>query len=403
MKILVLNCGSSSIKFQLLDMQGEKVLASGGIDRIGFENSELTLKKNGSKWEKQIHIDNHEAGVEMLLDELCDKEHGVLNSKEEINAVGHRVVHGGETFSNSVVITQAVIDKVAECADLAPLHNPANLQGIHAVTKALPNVIQCGTFDTAFHQTMPEKSYLYAIPYDYYKKHKIRRYGFHGSSHKYVSERAVEITGIKKEGSRIISCHLGNGASICAIKDGKSQDTSMGLTPLEGLMMGTRSGNLDIGAVFYMMKKEGLSVDEADNILNKKSGILGLTENSSDMRDIIQAAKEQNCMRSQLALDMYVYRVRKYIGTYAATLGGIDIIIFTGGIGENNREMMIKICSELEFMGIEMNKESASTPFDEYLEISAKKSKTKVFIIKTNEELVIARDTLQLINSNTTA
>jgi len=384
-------------------MQDESVLASGGIDRIGFENSELTLKKDGSKWEKEIHIDNHEAGVVILLDELCDKEHGVLKSKEEINAVGHRVVHGGETFSNSVIITQEVIDKVEECSELAPLHNPANLQGIHAVSKALPNVIQCGTFDTAFHQTMPEKAFLYAIPYEYYKNHKIRRYGFHGSSHKYVSERALEITGTKKEGSRIISCHLGNGASICAIKDGKSQDTSMGLTPLEGLMMGTRSGNLDIGAVFYMMKKENLSIEEADNVLNKKSGVLGLTENSSDMRDIIEAATKRNCKRSQLALDMYKYRVRKYIGTYAATLGGVDIIIFTGGIGENNIKMMTEVCSELECMGIELKNDSASVKYDEYFELSTKNSKTKVLVLKTNEELVIARDTLKLIESEVTA
>lgn len=396
MKVLVLNCGSSSIKFQLLNMENESVLAAGGIDRIGFENSELTIKKNGERWDKEIHIDSHERGVSILLDELCDSEHGVLKSKDEIEAVGHRIVHGGESFSGSVIINQEVIDKVKECSDLAPLHNPANLQGIEAVTKVLPHVKQCGTFDTAFHQTMEKRAFLYAIPYSYYEEHKIRRYGFHGSSHKFVSETALQITGMEVKGSKIISCHLGNGASICAIADGKSQDTSMGLTPLEGLMMGTRSGNLDIGAVFYMMKKENLTCEQADAVLNKKSGILGLTESSSDMRDIREAAAKGD-ERAELVLQMYAYRVKKYIGTYAATLGGADIIIFTGGIGENDYTMRKRVCTGLEFMGVDFDEEKNEASYSDYAFISKPNSKVKVMSIRTNEELVIARDTVKLL------
>ncbi len=399
MKILVLNCGSSSIKYQLLDMTNEDVLASGIIERVGLAEGELTHKVPGKdKYKQVLEVENHTIGINLILKTLLDNEKGVLNSLEEIGAVGHRVVHGGETFSNSVEITNEVIDKVEECIDLAPLHNPANLKGIYAMKKLLPNVTQCGTFDTAFHQTMPEHAYMYSIPYELYEKYKIRRYGFHGASHKYVSETAAEFLGENYNKLKIITCHLGNGASIAAVKNGKSVDTSMGLTPVEGLMMGTRAGDLDLGAMFFIMNKENLDVKGANELVNKKSGVLGISGISSDMRDIEDAAWNKGNHRAQLALDMYFSKVKKYIGAYAAIMGGIDVIIFTGGIGENGPETRKAICEGLEYMGVEFNNKVNDGLRAKLADISMPDSKVKVLVVPTNEELVIARDTLKIVN-----
>lgn len=399
MKVLVLNCGSSSIKYQLLEMNDESVIASGGVDRIGLEDGELSIKKtDGSKYEQTITISDHDQGVQEIIKLLTDKTYGVIADPNEIEAVGHRIVHGAEEFTDSTIITEDVISKLEECSDLAPLHNPANLKGIFAMQKLLPNVPQTGTFDTAFHQSMPPEAYLYSIPYDYYRKYKIRRYGFHGSSHKFVSEEAARIAGIDINNSKIITCHLGNGASVTAVKNGKSIDTSMGLTPLEGLMMGTRSGNIDVGAILYMMRKENLTVDEIDDILNKKSGMLGLTEVSSDMRDVKESALKSCCERSQLVLDIYAYRVKKYIGTYAAILGGVDVLVFTGGIGENNADLLHKMCDNMEFMGMHLDPASKERPRGQFNQLSTDDSPTKIYILPTNEELVIARDTIKILN-----
>lgn len=401
MKILVLNCGSSSIKYQLLDMKNEEVLASGIVERVGSTNAELTHKVPGKdKYVTEKPITDHQIGIDLILETLLSKEYGVLKSKNEITAVGHRVVHGGETFSGSVKITQEVINKMEECVELAPLHNPANLKGIYAMKKLLPEVPQCGTFDTAFHQTMPEHTYMYALPYELYDKYKIRRYGFHGASHRYVSETAAEFLGKPYNQVNIITCHLGNGASITAIKKGKSFDTSMGLTPVEGLIMGTRCGDLDLGALFYIMNKEKLDVNGANNLVNKKSGVLGISGISHDMRDIENAAYKENNHRAKLALDMYFYRVKKYIGSYAAAMGGVDIIVFTGGVGENGPETREAICSEMEFMGVKFNKEVNKGLRGKLTDISMPDSKVKVLVVPTNEELVIARDALEIINNS---
>jgi acetate kinase len=400
MKVLVLNCGSSSIKYQLLDMgNSAQLIASGIVERVGSENALLKHEPVGKpKYKVEKPILDHEVGINCVLEELLDKEHGVLNDIHEISAVGHRVVHGGEAFSGSVKITQEVIDIMEECVDLAPLHNPANLKGIYAMQKLLPDVIQCGTFDTAFHQTMPEHAYMYAIPYEYYDKYKVRRYGFHGASHNYVSKQAAKFLNKDYNDMKIISCHLGNGASIAAIKNGESVDTSMGLTPVEGLIMGTRAGDFDLGALFYIMDKENLDREGANQIFNKNSGMLGITGVSSDMRDIEDAAWKEGNKRAQLGLDMYFYRVKKYVGAYAAAMGGVDAIIFTGGIGENGVETREAVCEGLEYMGVNFDKSKNDGLRGKLAEISTDDSRVKVLVVPTNEELVIAQDTMAIIN-----
>lgn len=399
MKILVLNCGSSSIKYQLFNIENEELLVKGIIEKIGLENSIVKYEKSdGSKIKLELNIANHQTGIEKVLELLTSKENGSLKDINEITAVGHRVVHGGEKFNSSVLITDEVIEKMEECIDLAPLHNPPNLTGIYAMKALLPNVPQVGVFDTAFHQTMPAKAYTYAIPYELYDKYGIRRYGFHGTSHRYVSKRACEFIGRDYSTQRIITCHLGNGASIAAILNGKSVDTSMGLTPVEGLMMGTRSGDLDLGALFYIMDKEKLGIAEASDLVNKKSGVLGVSGVSSDMREVEEAHAKGN-KRAELALDMYSYRVKKYIGAYAAAMGGVDIIVFTGGIGENAPEIREEICKGFEFLGLEFDSDLNQGQRGVEMEISKANSKVKVLVIPTDEELVIARDTCVIVAS----
>jgi len=400
MKILILNCGSSSIKYQLLDMENEyDVLAKGLLERVGIKDSELKHQAKGKETYKKImDIPNHEVGVNLILETLLHPEFGVIKDKNEISAVGHRVVHGGEKFSGSVRITQEIIDKMEECVDLAPLHNPANLKGIYAMQKILPNVIQCGVFDTAFHSTMPDYVYMYGLPYEVYDKYKIRRYGFHGTSHRFVSKKACDILNLKYENQKIITCHLGNGASIAAIKDGKSFDTSMGLTPVEGLIMGTRCGDLDLGAFLYLMEKENMDSKKANNYINKVSGMIGISGVSSDMRDIWKASDEGN-KKAALAMNMYIYRVKKYVGAYAAGMGGVDLIVFTGGIGENDYLVREGVCKDLKFLGIDfdLQKNHGLKSKDEIL--TKPESKVKVATICTNEELVIAMDTMDIIRS----
>jgi len=398
MKILVLNCGSSSIKYQLLDMSNNAdVLAKGLLERVGINDSVLKHEAKGKDIYKLVQdVPNHDIGVNLILTTLMHQQYGVIKDKNEISAVGHRVVHGGEKFSGSVLITQEIIDKVEECIDLAPLHNPANLKGIYAMQKLLPEVPQCGIFDTAFHATMPDFAYMYALPYEMYDKHKVRRYGFHGTSHRYVSQKACEILKIKYEDQKIITCHLGNGASIAAIKNGKSFDTSMGLTPVEGLIMGTRCGDLDLGAMLFLMEKENMDTKKTNNFINKVSGMIGISGVSSDMRDIEKAAGEGN-KKAKLALNMYVYRVKKYVGSYAAAMGGVDIIIFTGGIGENDFEVRAGVCKDMEFMGVnfDFEKNHGLRGKDEIL--TKPNSKVMVMSVSTNEELVIAMDTLDIV------
>ena len=397
MKILVLNCGSSSIKYKLFDMEHKTVIAQGGIEKIGLPDSFLKLTlPNGEKKILEKNIPEHTAGVEFILQTLTSPEYGAIRSMDEIGAVGHRMVHGGEKFSQSVLLTKDVLDAFAACNDLAPLHNPANLKGVHAIEAILPNVPQVGVFDTAFHQTMPDYAYMYAVPYELYEKYGVRRYGFHGTSHRYVSQRVCDFLGVKPEGQRIITCHIGNGASISAIKDGKCMDTSMGLTPLEGLMMGTRSGDIDAGAVTYIMEKEHLDAAGVSNLLNKKSGVMGIFGKSSDMRDLEAAVKEGD-PKAVLAENMYFYRIKKYIGSYAAALGGADIIVFTGGVGENQASARWGACSGLEFMGVEIDPERNKVRGEEAV-ISTDRSKVKVVVIPTDEELMIASDTVAILN-----
>lgn len=400
MKLLVLNCGSSSIKYQLIEMTDKQdVLAKGIVERIGMDTGELSHQPCNKDKIKTIQpVPDHNVGISLILDALVHPVHGVIKDKYEIEAVGHRVVHGGEKFSGSVVITQEIIDKMEECIDLAPLHNPANLKGIYAITKILPEVKQCGVFDTAFHQTMPEHVYLYGLPYEMYEKHKVRRYGFHGTSHGYVSKKACNLLDIDINNTKIITCHLGNGASIAAIKNGKSFDTSMGLTPVEGLIMGTRCGDLDLGALLFIMEKEGLDIKQANDLINKKSGMNGLSGISFDMRDIEKHAAEGN-HRARLALEMYNYRVKKYIGAYAAAMGGVDLIIFTGGIGENADTTREGIIKDFEFMGVDFDFEKNKGKRGVDMLLTREGSKVKVMMISTNEELVIALETLQLIQS----
>ncbi|WP_321425087.1 acetate kinase [uncultured Bacteroides sp.] len=397
MKILVLNCGSSSIKYKLFNMDTKEVMAQGGIEKIGLKGSFLKLTlPSGDKVMLEGEILEHTAGIEYILGVLVSEKYGCIKSLDEINAVGHRVVHGGEKFNESVLITDQVIEKIVECIDIAPLHNPPNLKGIRAVSDLMPNAPQIAVFDTAFHQTMPDYAYMYGIPYQLYKKYGIRRYGFHGTSHRYVSKRVCDFLGISQEGQRIITCHIGNGGSVAAIKDGKSMDTSMGFTPVEGLLMGTRAGDIDAGVVSYIMDKEMIGTSSISTLLNKHSGVLGVSGISSDMREL-EAAYEAGNERAILAEEMYFYRIKKYIGAYAAALGGVDIIVFTGGVGENQASCRSGACRGLEFMGISLNEELNNKVRGEEVIISKPDSKVKVLIIPTDEEFMIASDTMQIL------
>ena len=396
MKILVLNCGSSSIKYKLFDMDSKEVIAQGGIEKIGLKGSFLKFTlPNGEKKILEKDIPEHTVGVEFILHTLTDPEYGAIKSLDEINAVGHRMVHGGERFSKSVLLDKEVLEAFTACNDLAPLHNPANLKGVDAISAILPNIPQVGVFDTAFHQTMPDYAYLYAVPYELYEKYGVRRYGFHGTSHRYVSQRVCEYLGVKPEGLKLITCHIGNGGSIAAIKDGKCIDTTLGLTPLEGLMLGTRSGDIDAGAVTFIMDKEGLNTTGISNLLNKKSGVLGVSGVSSDMRELEAAVAEGN-PKAILAEKMYFYRIKKYIGAYAAALGGVDVILFTGGVGENQASCRAGVCEGLEFMGVKLDAEKNKVRGEEAI-ISAADSKVKVVVIPTDEELLIASDTMDIV------
>ena len=397
MKILVLNCGSSSLKYQLIDMENEAVLCIGLVERIGIEGSILTQKKDGveGKYVKEQPMKDHQDAIQLVLEGVLDPTYGGVKDMNEINAVGHRVVHGGEKFASSVVITDEVEEAIRKCSELAPLHNPANLMGIDAIKAVLPGVPNVGVFDTAFHQTMPASSYLYGLPYRLYTEYGVRRYGFHGTSHKYVSQRAAEMLGKDIADLKIITCHLGNGASVAAVDGGKVVDTSMGLTPLEGLIMGTRCGDIDPAIIPFIMKKENLDADGVDKLMNKESGVYGMTGISSDFRDICDAAAEGN-QQAIDALDAYHKRVKKYIGAYAAEMNGVDAIVFTAGLGENGIDDRLAIASNLEVLGVKMDAEANKVRGKETV-ISAADSKVKVLLIPTNEELMIARDTLELV------
>jgi acetate kinase len=398
MKILVLNCGSSSVKYKLIDTENDTVMAEGGVEKIGLPDGFLKYKlSDGSKAIRELGLVDHKGAVKAVLDILTDPEVGCIRSYSEIGAVGHRVVHGGEKFSKSVLLTDEVLQQIKDCYDLAPLHNPANVTGIEAVEEILPGVKQVGVFDTAFHQTMPAKSFMYALPYKYYKEDGVRRYGFHGTSHRYVSQRVCEILGVDINKEKIITCHVGNGGSITAVLYGKSVDTSMGLTPVEGLMMGTRVGDVDPGALTYLMKKHNLSADELQKIINKESGVLGVTGLSSDMREI-EAADKAGDPRAHLALEMYEQRITKYIGAYAAEMGGVDIIVFTGGVGENQTGLRGNVCRPLGFMGVELDEQLNMTTRGTETVISAPSSKVKVVVVPTDEEMMIARDTRDIVS-----
>lgn len=398
MKILVLNSGSSSVKYKLIDTDNEKTLAEGGVEKIGLPDGFLKYKRaDGSKAIIELGQTDHKGSIEAILRILTDNVEGCIKSYDEIDAVGHRVVHGGEKFSSSVLIDDAVKEKIKECYDIAPLHNPANMIGIDAITALMPDKPQVGVFDTAFHHTMPAKSYMYALPYRFYKEDGVRRYGFHGTSHRYVSQRVCEILGVDITDQKIITCHVGNGGSITAVKYGKSIDTSMGLTPTEGLMMGTRSGDVDPGALTYLMTKHNLTPDQLQKIINKESGVAGVSGISSDMREIEAAVKAGDEMAT-LALDMYEQRIIKYVGAYAAEMGGVDIIVFTGGVGENQTGVRENVCAPLAFMGVEIDKElNAKTRGTETV-ISTPQSKVKVVVVPTDEELMIARDTREIVS-----
>ena len=395
MKILVLNCGSSSVKYKLIDSESKDVLAEGGVEKIGLEGSFLKYKRpDGSKGMLEVDMPEHHSAVTNILNLLTDEKEGVIKSFDEIDAVGHRVVHGGEKFNQSVVITPEVKEMIVKCIELAPLHNPANLKGIEAIEKTLPTVPQVAVFDTAFHQTMPDEAYMYALPYELYEKYAIRRYGFHGTSHRYVSARVCEFLGVDPAGKKIITAHIGNGGSCTAICDGKSMDTSMGLTPVEGLMMGTRSGDLDLGAATYIMDKENLNTAEFSNLVNKKSGLMGVSGVSSDARDIDNAIKEGN-KRADLARRMFIYRVKKYIGAYAAALNGVDMLVFTGGIGENDAYIRGEIIKGLTYLGIDFDEAKNAVRGEEAI-LSTPDSKVTVCVIPTDEEWMIASDTMAL-------
>ena len=397
MKVLVINCGSSSLKYQVLDMTNESLLCKGLVERIGMEGSVITHEKTGcDKFQLIVPMEDHKDAISHVLMAIQDADHGVVKDMSEIGAVGHRVVHAGEKFAHSVLIDDAVIKALEECIELAPLHNPPNLLGIAACQELMPDTPMVGVFDTAFHQTMPPESYIYALPYEYYEKYKVRRYGFHGTSHRFVSEEAAKMMDRPYDQTKTITCHLGNGGSVCAVRNGKSIDTTMGFTPLEGLVMGTRAGDVDVAAVTYIMKKENLTVDEMDNILNKKSGVLGISGVSSDFRDIEEAAEHGND-RAETALDVFAYKVAKRIGAYAAAMNGVDAIVFTAGLGENSGTTRRAICDYLGFLGVHIDSYNNSLR-GKALEISATDSRVRVFVIPTNEELVIARDTKELLD-----
>lgn len=397
MKILVLNCGSSSIKYALYNMDDKSVMTSGGAERVGLDGAFVKVKlANGEKKQIMHDIPEHTEGVKFIFSLLTDPEIGVIKDLDEIDAVGHRMVHGGEKFNQSVLLTDEVLKAFEECSDLAPLHNPANLKGVNAVKELMLGLPQVGVFDTAFHQTMPDYAYMYAIPYELYEKYAIRRYGFHGTSHRYVSKRACDFLGVRYEDQHIITCHIGNGGSVAAVKHGKCMDTSMGLTPLEGVMMGTRSGDIDGGAVAFIQKKLGLDADGISNLLNKKSGVQGITGISSDMREI-DAAAAAGDKKAVLALEMYNYRIKKYVGAYAAAMGGADIVVFTAGVGENQASMRAAVCDNMEWMGIKLDEEKNATVRGEEAIISTKDSPVTVVVIPTDEELVIATDTMSLL------
>jgi acetate kinase len=397
MKIIVLNCGSSSIKYQLFEMTNSKLLAKGVAEKIGLHGSFIKHERtDGINVTLQGEIVDHQAGIEYILGILKSQKYGSIKNFKELDAVGHRVVHGGESFKSSALITDIVVEKMKECIDLAPLHNPPNLKGIEAMQLLLPHVHQVAVFDTAFHQTMPQESYMYAIPYSLYRKYGLRRYGFHGMSHKYVSTRAADIINKDIRDLKIITCHLGNGASITAIKGGKSVDTSMGLTPVEGLIMGTRTGDLDLGVLLYIMQKEGIDHMNANTLINKHSGMLGITGISSDMREIESAAVDKN-ERAILGLKMYNYRIKKYIGAYTAAMGGLDIVVFTGGVGENDPSTRENVCQDLSFLGIELDIEKNAGAQGKEIIITKPSSKVAVIVVPTNEELVIALDTQRIV------
>jgi len=395
MKILVLNCGSSSIKYALYDMTDQSVITSGGIEKIGLPDSFIKMKVNGEKIQIDRPIEEHTAGVQFIFEVLTTGDHAVLKSLDELDAVGHRMVHGGEKFNKSVVLNQEIMEAFEACNDLAPLHNPANIKGVNAVKALLPEIPQVGVFDTAFHQTMPDYAFMYALPYELYQKYGVRRYGFHGTSHRYVSQRVCEYLNIDPATTRIITCHIGNGASIAAVKNGKCVDTSMGLTPLEGLIMGTRSGDIDAGAVTFLMDKLNLDTKGLSNLLNKQSGLAGVSELSSDFRDILAGIANGND-KARLAKEMYTYRIKKYIGQYAAAMGGVDVVLFTGGAGENQWEVREGATSGLEFMGIKVDGEKNRACRATEAVISADDSQVKVCVIPTDEELMIALDTQAL-------
>ena len=396
MKVLVINCGSSSLKYQLINMENESSLATGLVERIAIEGSKLTQKVDGrEKYVLTVPMKNHKEAISHVINTLLDDVQGVIKSSDEISAVGHRVVHGGEKYSASVIITDEVMKDLEEFSQLAPLHNPPNIIGINACKELMPNTPMVAVFDTAFHQTMPEKAFLYGLPYELYKENHIRKYGFHGTSHKYVSQRAAEILGEDIKGLKLVTCHLGNGSSVAAVNGGISVDTSMGFTPLEGLLMGTRCGDIDPAIIPYLMEVKGYSYEEVNNIMNKKSGVLGLSGVSSDFRDIEDAAAQGNA-RAKLALDVFHYRVKKYIGYFMAAMNGVDAIVFTAGLGENGAETREEIISDMEWFGIKLDKEKNKVRGQERI-ISTDDSKVKIIIIPTNEELMIARDTLTLL------
>lgn len=397
MKILVLNCGSSSIKYALYNMDDKSVMTSGGAERVGLDGAFVKVKlANGEKKQVMHDIPEHTEGVKFIFSLLTDPEIGVIKDLSEIDAVGHRMVHGGEKFNKSVVLTDEVLKVFEECSDLAPLHNPANLKGVNAVSELMPNLPQVGVFDTAFHQTMPAKAYMYAIPYELYEQYGIRRYGFHGTSHRYVSKRVCDFLGLNPEDKKVITCHIGNGGSIAAVDGGKCVDTTMGLTPLEGVMMGTRSGDIDGGAVSFIQKKLNLDADGISNLLNKKSGVQGITGISSDMREV-EAAEKAGNERAILAMEMYNYRIKKYIGAYAAAMNGCDIIVFTAGVGENQAGMRADVCKGMEWMGVKIDEAKNATIHGEEAVISAPDSKVTVVVVPTDEELMIATDTMNLL------
>ena len=397
MNVLVINCGSSSLKYQLINSESEEVLAKGLCERIGINGSAITHQPEGKdKVTTEVEMKNHTQAVQYVIEKLTDKEVGVITSLDEIDAVGHRVVHGGEKFASSVIITDEIVKAIEECNDLAPLHNPANLIGINSCKEIMPSVPMVAVFDTAFHQTMPKKAFLYGLPYEYYDKYKVRRYGFHGTSHDFVSDRAAKMLGKNREDMNIVVCHLGNGASVSAVKNGKSVDTSMGLTPLEGLIMGTRSGDMDPAIITYLSEKENISAKDVIDICNKKSGMLGLSNGvSSDFRDLA-AAEESGNEYAKAALETYAYRVAKYIGAYAVGMQGLDAVVFTAGVGENNTAVREKICEYLSIFDTKIDKEKNSIRGEEII-ISTEESKVKVMVIPTNEELAIARETVALV------